>query len=203
MKILIFGASGGTGRELVEQAQGAGHVVTAFARRPERLGGLKRTPRVVQGDIIDAAAVARAVDGQEAVLSALGASTPTRPYPAFRTGIENIVRAMQANDVRRLVYLSFLGVRAGEEDLGFFLNHVAARLLRHSIADHAANERAIRASQLAWTIAPKLTHGRTGTYRGSTSRSKPSCRHSRERMSRTSCCGSWSRRHTSGAAHAS
>jgi len=71
-------------------------------------------------------------------------------------------------DVRRLVYLSFLGVRAGEERLGFFLNQGAARLLRHATADHAANERTIRASRLAWTIvhAPKLTSGRrTGAYR--------------------------------------
>jgi len=91
-----------------------------------------------------------------------------RPYPAFRAGVENIIRAMEAADVHRLIHLSFLGVRAGEEDLGFCLNQVAARLLRHAIADHRANERAIRASRLAWTIvhAPKLTSRRpTGTYR--------------------------------------
>jgi len=169
MNVLIFGASGQTGRELVAQALGLGHDVTAFARRPETLGRADGRLRVVQGDIIDAAAVTRAVEGQEAVLSALGASTPMRPYPAFRTGVEHIIHAMQAGDVRRFVYLSFLGVRAAEEDLGFFLNHVAARLLRHAIADHAANERTIRASRLAWTIvhAPKLTRGRrTRTYRG-------------------------------------
>ena len=168
MKIVIFGASGQTGRELVTQALELGHVVTAFARRPETLGGADGRVRVVQGDIIDAAVVTRAVEGQEAVLSALGASNPMRPYPAFRTGIENIVKAMQTSDVRRLVYLSFLGVRAGEEDLRFFLNHVASRLLRYAIADHAANERTILASRLAWTIvhAPKLTRGRrTQTYR--------------------------------------
>lgn len=152
MKVVIFGASGQTGRELVAQALELGHVVTAFARRPETLGGADGRVRLVQGDIIDFAAVHRAVDGQEAVLSALGASSPMRPYPEFRTGVVNIVKAMQASEVRRLVYLSFLRVRAGEERLGFFLNQVAARLLRHAVADHAANERTIRASPLAWTI---------------------------------------------------
>jgi putative NADH-flavin reductase len=168
MKVVIFGASGQTGRELVTQALELGHVVTAFARRPETLGGADGRVRVVQGDIVDVAAVTRAVEGQEAVLSALGASNPMRPYPEFRTGVANIVKAMQTSDVRRLVYLSFLGVRAGEERLGFFLNQVAARLLRHAIADHAANERTIRASRLVWTIvlAPTLTRGRrTRTYR--------------------------------------
>lgn len=69
------------------------------------------------------------------------------------------------------MYLSSLGVRAGEEKLGVFLNHVAARLLRHAIADHAANERTIRASRLAWAIvhAPKLRRGgRTWSYRSGT-----------------------------------
>ena len=167
-EVVIFGASGQTGRELVTQALELGHAVTAFARQPEKLAAADGRVRVVQGDIIDVAAVTRAVEGQEAVLSALGASSPMRPYPEFRAGVANIVNAMQSSDVRRLVYLSFLGVRAREERLGFFLNQVAARLLRHAIADHAANERTIRASRLAWTIvlAAKLTNGpRTRTYR--------------------------------------
>jgi len=167
MKVLVFGASGLTGRELVKQALRAGHVVTAFARHPHAVGADSRV-RVVQGDIVDAPAVLQAVGGQEAVISALGAPTPTSPYPPLRTGIAHIIAAMQQHGVKRLVYLSFLGVRAGEEPLGFFLDHVASRLLRHSIADHRANEQAIRASGLKWTIVhpPKLTNGRrTGTYR--------------------------------------
>src|SRR5688500_2686383 len=131
MNIVIFGAAGGTGRELVTQALELGHVVTAFERRPQTADGADGRVRVVRGDIVDVAAVARAVEGQEAVLSALGASNPLRPYPEFRTGVSNIVQAMQASGVRRLVYLSFLGVRDGGVHLGLFLNHVAARLLRH------------------------------------------------------------------------
>ena len=168
MKILVFGASGKTGREILRQAPDRGHETTAFVRDGKKLGELDAAAHVVQGDITDAAVVTRAVEGHAAVLSTLGASNPLRPYPAFRTGVENIIRAMEAADVRRLIYLSFLGVRTDKEDLGFLLNHVASRLLRCAIADHAANEAAIRASRLAWTIVqtPTLTNARaTGTYR--------------------------------------
>jgi uncharacterized protein YbjT (DUF2867 family) len=167
MKVLVFGASGQTGHELVRQALRAGHVVTAYARRPDAVGSDSRV-RVVEGDIVDATAVARVVQDQEAVLSALGAPTPVWPYPAFRTGVANIVSAMEQGGVSRLIYLSFLGVQAGEGRLGFFLEQVASRLLRHSIADHRANEQAIRASQLRWTIVypPRLTNGRrSGAFR--------------------------------------
>ena len=167
MRILIFGASGQTGHELLAQAIPLGHEVTAFVRNAGKLGQVNSRVHVIHGDITDAATVNRAVEGHDAVLSVLGAPTPIRPYPAFRTGIENIIRAMEAAAVRRFIYLSFLGVRAGAEDLGFFFNHVAARLLRHAIADHAANEYAIRTSRLAWTIVhpPKLTRGRRTSYR--------------------------------------
>jgi putative NADH-flavin reductase len=168
MKILVFGASGQTGREIVRQAVARKHEVTAFVRNPSRLQDLAARVQVFQGDITDPAAVTRAIEGHAAVLSALGAPNPIQHYQPFQTGIENILHGMEALDVRRLVYLSFVGVNAGTEDLRFFLNQVASRLLRAAIADHRANERAIRASRLSWTIvhAAKLTNGRmTGAYR--------------------------------------
>ena len=76
MKVAIFGATGGTGRELVKQAIEEGHEVTAFARKPEKLNDLwHQDLRVVQGDVTDYNAVERAVIGQDAVLSALGSPT--------------------------------------------------------------------------------------------------------------------------------
>lgn len=111
MRIVIFGASGLTGREFVTQALTLGHDVTAFSRHPRALGRSDKKLHIEEGDITDAVAVGRAVEGQGAVLSALGAPAPMRPYPAFQTGIDNVVRAMEASGVERLVYLSFLGVR--------------------------------------------------------------------------------------------
>lgn len=76
MKILVFGASGGTGRNIVEQALAQGHVVTAFARDPARIRVAHKNLRVVGGDISRSDSVEAAVTGQEAVLSALGVRLP-------------------------------------------------------------------------------------------------------------------------------
>jgi uncharacterized protein YbjT (DUF2867 family) len=71
----------------------------------------------VRGDVADAAAVERALIGQDGVLCALGAATPLKRDPALVTGVENIVRAMERGGPRRLIYLSFLGVRGGRGQL--------------------------------------------------------------------------------------
>jgi putative NADH-flavin reductase len=72
MNVLIFGATGGTGRSLVQQALAQGHVVTAFARDPEKIRARHENLRVVQGDILDYNSVEAAVTNQDAVVSALG-----------------------------------------------------------------------------------------------------------------------------------
>ena len=78
MKLLVFGASGGTGRRLVQQALQQGHVVTAFARDPSKIRLAHENLRVVRGDILQPDSVESAVAGQEAVLSALGIRLPVR-----------------------------------------------------------------------------------------------------------------------------
>ncbi len=72
MKLLIFGATGGTGRQLVDQALAQGHEVTAFARNPENVTAKHDHLKVVQGNVMDATSVETAVAGHDAVLSALG-----------------------------------------------------------------------------------------------------------------------------------
>lgn len=72
MNLLVFGATGGTGRALVQQALAQGHVVTAFARDPEKIRTRHENLRIVQGDILDYSSVEAAVTNQEAVVSALG-----------------------------------------------------------------------------------------------------------------------------------
>ncbi len=76
MKIALFGASGGTGRQLVEQALARGHLVTAFVRNPAKFRTTHENLRVVHGDILNEDAVAQAVSGQDAALSALGVRLP-------------------------------------------------------------------------------------------------------------------------------
>jgi putative NADH-flavin reductase len=78
MKLLVFGATGGTGKELVRQALQQGHVVTAFARDPGKMKLAHANLRVVRGDVLQPDSVEATVAGQEAVLSALGTRLPVR-----------------------------------------------------------------------------------------------------------------------------
>jgi putative NADH-flavin reductase len=165
MRVVVFGASGATGRELVSQALVQGHRVTAFIRNPSRLDNRTNDVIVVQGDVIDPAAVARAVESQDAVLCALGAATPLRRDQKLVEGVRHIVDAMDRCAVRRLVYLSFLGVAEGRQQLSFLGRFVVAPLLlRNVVADHESKERIIRRSGLDWIIVrpPRLTSGPRG-----------------------------------------
>jgi putative NADH-flavin reductase len=168
VKVLIFGGSGAVGSLLVNGATARGHPVTAFVRDPakQRSG---RPVTVVQGDVADPDAVSQAVSGQDAVLCALGAATPLRRDPTLVAGMRHIIEVMTESGVRRLVYLSFLGVPAGRHQLSPLGCYVMAPVvLRNVAADHAEKERIVQASTLDWTIVrpPRLTgRPRTGAYR--------------------------------------
>jgi len=168
MKILIFGASGATGHQLVKQGLELGHAVTAFVRNPEKLKVRHDNLNVVQGDVKDFSSVNHAVKGQDAVLSALGVSKPLRRDPVVVDGIRTIIGTMTGNGVKRLVYLSTNAVRDSLEDAGFFDRHFMARVVHNEIADHEEKEALIQSSALDWTIvrAAALTKGpHTGLYK--------------------------------------
>jgi putative NADH-flavin reductase len=162
MRVLILGASGATGHELVRQALARELEVTAFVRDPARLMVSAPALRVIQGDIGDSARVSEAVRGHDAVVSALGVGTPLKPDPVVVEGIRHTLAVMKEHGVRRLVYLSFIGVSESRADAGLLVRYVARHPLRHEIADHEIKEGLIRASDTDWTIvrAPKLTNGR-------------------------------------------
>ena len=161
MKILIFGASGATGHHLVSQASNQGYLVSAFVRDPERLSIRHDNIELVRGNVADYDAVEAAIKDQDAVLSALGASSPLKRDFALIDGIQNIVDAMAAHRVKRLIYQSFLGVRENRADFGFFINRILPVLLTNVITDHEMKEQIIVKSDLDWTIVrcPILTHG--------------------------------------------
>jgi uncharacterized protein YbjT (DUF2867 family) len=167
MRLLIFGATGGTGRELVRQALERGHSVTAFARDPTALDerdGLQ----AIAGDVLDAAAVERAVAGHEAVLCALGRPA-TSPGTVRSQGTRNIVRAMESVGPRRLICQSTIGIGDSRPLLPPLYRYLLVPLLlRRTFAEHERQEAAVRSSQLDWTIvrAGALTDGEsTGSYR--------------------------------------
>jgi len=168
MKLLIFGPTGGTGRELVKQALAEGHEVTAYARNPARLGDVTHPSlRVVRGDVLDSAAVEKAVPGHDAVLCAIG--TGARRSTLREQGTRNVVRAMENAGVRRLICQSSLGVGDSHANLGPLTKYVVVPVfLRHAFADHERQETVVKKSSLDWTIVrpPHLKDGpKTGTYR--------------------------------------
>jgi putative NADH-flavin reductase len=171
MRLIVFGASGRTGRHLVAQSLERDDAVTAFVRDPAKLSINHRNLRIVQGDVADAAAVGSALGGQEAVLSALGVGRPLRHDAAVVAGIGHLVREMEKRGIMRLVYLSTLGVRESRRTSGIVLRFIAPMLLRQEFSDHEAKEALVGASRLEWTIvrAPGLTNGQlTGRYRSGT-----------------------------------
>jgi putative NADH-flavin reductase len=114
MKIIVFGATGKTGRQVVQQALDAGHDVTAFVRDPARLQLDDPRLRVAAGQVtVGQAAVTAAVDGHDAVISALGSSQTLRGMRSpmiMSQATPVIIQAMTETGVDRLVFLSSLGV---------------------------------------------------------------------------------------------
>lgn len=167
-RILVLGATGGTGRQVVAQALEAGHTVTAFVRDAQRLAMAHDRLRVMTGDVRNDDQLGTAVRGQEAVLSALGVGNSLRPAGLIAHSAPAIVRAMDAAGVRRLIFTSAYGVGDTRRDVPLVPRLLMRVLLRELYADKQAGDEAIQRSALEWTIVypSTLTNGpRTGRYR--------------------------------------
>jgi putative NADH-flavin reductase len=115
VRIVIFGATGRTGKHLIDQALAQGHVVTAFARTPSKLSVSHERLRVLQGDVLDALSVEKAVEGQEAVLCALGSKFGD-PTAALVKGTHYIIQAMKKHGVERIVCVLTAGFLSEQAD---------------------------------------------------------------------------------------
>lgn len=167
MRIAVFGATGSVGRSLAPQALEQGLQVTALARSPRKIALTHDRLIVVQGDISDADAVARTIDGQDAVICLLGA--PLLDKSGIRAaGTRQIVTAMKAASVRRLICLSSIGTGDSYAMIPALHKYLIAPLFMERLfADHEAQEAEIFASGLDWVIArpgPYTDGGRTGAY---------------------------------------
>ncbi|MDC0834226.1 SDR family oxidoreductase [Geitlerinema sp. CS-897] len=168
MKVLIFGSTGGTGRQVVEQALERGHTVTAFARDPAKLDLEHANLEVVRGDVTDAASVEQAVRGQDAVVCVLGSGQ--KLTGTIRSeGTRQIIDAMEKAGVRRFICQSTLGAGDSWGNLNFFWKYVMfGFLLRAVFTDHEQQEAYVRQSRLDWTIVRPgafVEGSRTGRYR--------------------------------------
>ena len=171
MRLTVFGATGGIGTQVVRQALDAGHKVVAVVRDPARLAVPARPElQVTSADVMDPEAIRPAVEGADAVVSALG---PRRggPVTVCSDGVRSILQAMEKTGVRRIAVVSASGFFTEPDEA--LINRLIAkpllqRILREGAADIRRMEQEVRASTAEWTLMrpPRLTNGaRRGRYR--------------------------------------
>ncbi|MEF9884131.1 NAD(P)-dependent oxidoreductase [Streptomyces sp. P9-A4] len=186
MRLLLFGVTGGTGAQLLAQALAAGHQVTAVARDPARVPVPVPAPMtdpapdpasrltVLRGDALAPETWRQAVAGHDAVLSCLGSTDRKHPTTVYSRGTRNIVEAMRASGVDRLLCLSSAGLEITPDvplPQRLVTRYVIQRLYRHGYADMARMETFMTSAatgDTAWTVVrpPMLTDGPlTGRYR--------------------------------------
>lgn len=180
MKLVVFGASGRIGTELVRQAVAAGHAVTAVVREgsglqvplPElrlvaaRSGVAGGRAEVVTADVMDPRSIAPILSGHDAVLSALG-PRPKGPSDVLTASARSTLQAMSESGVRRYVVVSVAGIHTGGDDpvTKYVVKPILQRILRESFADARRMEELVAGSDLDWTIVcpPRLTNGAAKT----------------------------------------
>lgn len=171
MKIAVVGATGRTGRQVVEQALARGDDVLALARRPEALP--RRGPGLVSAaaDVLDRAVLTERLAGTDAVVSALGIGSSRRPTVVYSDGIANILHAMDAHAIRKLAVISAVpaGPRA-EQPFGqrHLIIPILERVFGATYDDMRRMEALLRGSDLDWIclLPPRLISKKpTGRYR--------------------------------------
>ncbi len=168
MQIALFGATGGTGRQVLEQALAAGHTLTALVRDPAKIeahSGMTLIP----GDVLDQEATSRCVQGSDAVICVLGSGVGVEPVEA--QGTQRILEAMQTHGVRLLVAVTSLGVGDSREQVSVEFRQAMDTVLQSIIAAKTEQERLIQESGMDWTIVRPGGLGdgpRTGGYHSGT-----------------------------------
>lgn len=159
MNVVVFGATGATGRLVVESALSAGHIVTAFVRDPARMTLTHPNLRIVEGDAMNPASVAGAVSGAHAVLCTLGTMPEAKEdsgrgqpgVPVCSVGTRNILAAMARTPCRFIVESS---VSVGDSYATGILGagYIIRLVLKAVMADKEEQEAAVRGSDCDWTI---------------------------------------------------
>lgn len=168
MKLVVFGATGGTGRRIVETALASDHDVIAVARKPDAIATKHGRLTVTKGDVLDPASVSAAIAGADVVLSAIGPANNRQPGTLISEGVKHIVAACSQTGVKRFVFESGLMVGDGT-GLGAFSRlglAIARAMYKALVADKRVAEATITASALDWVIVrpPVLVDGSaTGT----------------------------------------
>ena len=146
-KILLIGATGATGQELLPRLLDSGYVVTALVRRPEAVMVKNDRLRIVVGNLRDSAIVDQAVQGQDAVVCAFGPRS-LKKDDVQEVLMRNLVTAMTNHGVKRLVNLSAWGADEATRPHGLLQFLLQKGLLRHVFADKVRGEKLLFASKL-------------------------------------------------------
>ena len=165
-KILVVGATGGSGRATVEALLAAGHEVTAFSRHADQLQGMTGRLKTVNGDATNPGDVDAVVVGQDAVIVTLGISEnplsvrlfgrfggTSTPLDVRSTGTRNVVSAMKRHGVRKLIVQSSYGTGETRDKLRLVDRALFEVLLKPQIRDTELQEGVVRESELDWVLA--------------------------------------------------
>jgi putative NADH-flavin reductase len=165
MRLFILGANGRTGSELIDLALARGHQVTAFVRSPEKIARPGGRLSVVRGDPHDPEAMAKAMEGHDAVFSALGPKPgeALRGTTLLQDCAASAVSAMKRSGVDRILFVSSVMLFPG---LPLVLRLIPI-LLRHHAEDLRRSEAILEDSALDWTVArpPRLVRTKEEAYR--------------------------------------
>ena len=166
MKIFIVGGTGGTGRQVIEQALLENHLVTALVRNPLKLNTDHPNLKVIKGNILEPGTFEQAIKENEVVISALGHKRFFIKTNILSEGTKNIVNAMEKHKVKRLICITSMGVNDSRFRLGLYYTlFVIPVILLFYFLDKEKQERIIRQSSLDWTIVRpgQLTNGKKRT----------------------------------------
>jgi putative NADH-flavin reductase len=168
MKLLIFGATGRTGKPLVNQALEQGHHVSAFVRSSGKLGINHPNLEIIEGNILNANQVSAAVKGKDVVLSALGIDD-LKPNTVLSDATAICINAMNEHGIKRFICETSIGLGDSEPQMGFFFGKIVIPFfLKYVWADKQLQEKFIMQSNLDWIIARPsgLIDGeKTGKYK--------------------------------------
>lgn len=166
MKIIVFGATGGVGRHVVNQALQAGYEVTAFVRDLTKLQIENDHLHVVRGDATNAEEVSAAIAGHDAVVSCLGSNKMVAKSTQLEEMTQHIVAGMEAHHVKRIVYTASAGINNELPGVG---GKMVMKMLQNVLTDHRHAVDLIQAHKdLQYTIIRPLgltNDDYTGEYR--------------------------------------
>ena len=151
MRIAVFGGTGGTGRQIIEQALDAGHQISALVRDPNRLSEASKQANIIVGDVLNAQKVCETISGADAVAVSLGGRIDS-PENTVSQGTKNVITCMHELGIKRLIVVTSLGVGNSKNQVPMAFKLVMKTVMRKIMADKERQEQFVQNSGLDWVI---------------------------------------------------